>query len=209
MPRGPVLLAETGDNSPQSPQAQAPVEPGRHDKIRLPPLFGVRHLLLQDCGKPALRHSGPTQHALALQHRGGGYNDHIVATSRTPTFVQKWDIEHSNRLTPCPGLSQKPLFGLSDHWVQDALKPGQCLRIAEYPLAEPPAVNPAILIAHSRESRFDPGDGSSTRPQQAMNHSISVEQRHTHTAQHRSSSTFSHPDRTGQADDEHLSASTC
>src|SRR3954452_19953463 len=80
---------------------------GVHDKIRTPAVFGVRHLLGQDCSQLFHGHAGALQHARALTLSRPRHHHHRVAPRVAAGLEQERNIQHRNLLSPRLRLSQK------------------------------------------------------------------------------------------------------
>ena len=92
--------------------------------------------------------------------------------------------------------------------MEDPLEPAQRRLVAEDKLPKTPAVDPAFFVAHPGECRLDRPDRRAAWPEQPMDRRIGVEERHPEPPQRPGRGAFPHPDRAGEAEDDHRGATS-
>ena len=89
--------------------------------------------------------------------------------------------------------------------MQDAFEPAQRLGLPKNPGAQRSSVDAAGLVPRPGEGLFHKADRSTSGRQQTMHLGVGVEQRQAHAPEHCRRGALAHPDRAGQAEDDHRS----
>ena len=159
--------------------------------------------MIEDCRQSALRHTGSTQHPLALHQSWGRDDENVIAPPLAAAFKKQRDIKHDDRCSTPSGKSEEALFVGSHHRMDNLLKPRQSFQIREYLSSEQGSIDPALGTRNPGKRRRHQGHRRAAWPQQPMNRTVGVEERNSEPSQRRRGSALAHANRAREAKDDH------
>lgn len=189
-------------NFPDCPQAFISPKACFNDKIRPLPLFAIRNLLGQDAGVLGSGHTRSGQHSARLHESRRADHANTIATLLAAGFKQQRYIEDDGRAAASRHARQEHLFIVSDHGMEDRLKPPQSPGIAENNTSELTPINTASML-DARKHSGDGGDGSAARTHQGVHCGVGIVDRHALAFEHARRRRLAHANRPGQAKDDH------
>jgi len=166
---------QCSDDRLQPPECHATPKGRRDDKIGAAALFAVRDLGAQDVREATFAHSRSAHYPFALQARRRRHNQHEVAALDAAGFKQQRYVEDDEPRATSALPRDKPEFRPTNHWMDDSLETAQRRRVTEHPLPQALAIDPAGLVAHSGERRFDHRHRGPSRSKQPMDDRIGIE----------------------------------
>jgi len=199
---GSSTFAEHFDDPAQHTQAIGLAATGLNDEIGPPTFFAIGHLFPANAIEPISGHARAPEYALALQETRRGDDDDRIHAPLGAGFEQKRDVEHDQRLATTGAERQERALGLANQRMQDVFETFEGGRVLGH---SRPQYGPVYLaVLHGAGKPFGNGANRVTADRHGLvNGGVGIVHRKAHTPQLPGRQRFPHPDRAGQADDDH------
>ena len=172
---------------------------GGNDEVGALALLRVGQLVGKDAQELLGSHAGPDHGPHPLGFGIGGDHRDLVHALGQPFFEEQRHVEHDHRRVR---MRCKKRLALARHRRMDqSLKPGQFVRLAQHAFGEAVAVDP-VRPGGAREMRLDLRDQHPFRSLQAVHRGIGVEHRHAFIREHSRDGRFAHADGAGESQDD-------
>ena len=194
---------QRADDTPNVVQGHPQSKSGWNNKIGALAFQDIGDLLSQYVAEFFLGHGRPAEDALALHPEWGRDHRSSVGARFTIGLKQKRDIQHDQPHPSPGGAGKEATLFPAYKGMQDRFQPAECGLVAEDPGTEGRAINFAVLF-DPWKFRLDAPDRGTAFCQQPVDGSIGVIDRNAEAVKHPRRFRFPHPDRTGQAKNEHF-----
>ena len=170
--------------------------------VRSASFLRIRYLTRDHRLDVGVAHSPAGANAVHLNLARRRYDDNAINPLLAAGFKQQRDVKHHSTSTPPPGARDEGTLLLPHHWVQDALQPGECVRVAQYRVTQCRPVHRAVAHRPGKR-RLDRVHRPATTRLQIVHCGIRVEHRDACPAERRGRSRLPHPYAASQAKDDH------
>ena len=173
------------------------------DEVCQPPLLGITHLLGEDRVELRLAHALPFQDTRPLHLGRCARHDGGVDVAMAPRLEEERHVEDRDAptLAPCPLQSGR--LRLAHQRVDDRLQIGERSRIAEHLLRQPRAVDDAVCDRAGEALRDERHRSAAIERVHGL---VRIVQGVAVASEEARRGRLAHPDRAGEADDDHRSS---